>query len=120
MRITCSVCGEFLELNRIYLKVYCRSCENQYKREYRKTYVLPKPEEKKNKCRSLAYSGLKSGKLIPQPCEKCGETKVEMHHEDYDKPLEVIWLCRICHMDLHNERKLEGVSKELESQAINV
>jgi hypothetical protein len=36
-------------------------------------------------------------------CVKCGDENSQMHHEDYDKPLEVIWVCRPCHLKLHNE-----------------
>lgn len=36
------------------------------------------------------------GTLVPEPC-KCGRIDVQAHHEDYSKPLEVIWLCPVCH-----------------------
>lgn len=42
-----------------------------------------------------------NGTLIPQPCRVCGAEKVDAHHEDYSKPLEVMWLCRTHHMALH-------------------
>ncbi len=39
------------------------------------------------------------GELIrPEFCEKCKILcKPEAHHEDYKKPLEIIWLCAPCH-----------------------
>ena len=43
-------------------------------------------------------------KLDPKPCEICGsEKKVEAHHDDYNKPLEVNWLCRKHHLALHGK-----------------
>jgi len=48
----------------------------------------------------------KQGLLIPQPCQKCGSTKhIHAHHEDYSKPLDVVWLCSRCHRLRHCEMK---------------
>lgn len=36
------------------------------------------------------------------PCEVCGRTEgIEKHHENYDKPFEVRWLCKRHHLDIH-------------------
>jgi len=47
---------------------------------------------------------IKSGKLVrPDRCEDCGKKadRIEGHHEDYDKPLQVAWLCPLCHGKRH-------------------
>lgn len=51
--------------------------------------------------RSYANVYLRRGKLKKKPCERCGDPKVQMHHEDYSQPLQVKWLCRKCHLQLH-------------------
>ncbi len=38
-------------------------------------------------------------------CEKCGKMADHRHHEDYSKPLDVVYLCRKCHVDLHVEKR---------------
>jgi len=48
-------------------------------------------------------NAIRDGKLIPKPCEKCGESKAEAHHDDYSKPLEVRWLCRKHHLEHHGK-----------------
>lgn len=45
--------------------------------------------------------------LVRMPCIRCGEAKSVAHHEDYDKPLEVMWLCQPCHKQRHKELKEE-------------
>jgi hypothetical protein len=59
--------------------------------------------------RVLAHSSvaraIRRGELVRQPCCRCGEQKSVAHHEDYDKPLEVVWLCQPCHKQRHKELK---------------
>lgn len=48
-----------------------------------------------------------AGKIIkPSNCENCGEEKrLEAHHKDYEKPLEVEWLCKQCHVEADKKMK---------------
>src|SRR5260370_38957482 len=54
-----------------------------------------------SKAQSAVARAVKSGKLIQRPCEKCGNPKSEGHHPDYEKPLEVVWLCSKHHKLVH-------------------
>jgi len=53
--------------------------------------------------RVITARAIQTGKLKRQPCERCGASRTEAHHEDYLKPLEVTWLCRKCHGQRHRE-----------------
>lgn len=53
---------------------------------------------------SAVGGAIKLGRLVQQPCEKCADPDSEAHHDDYDKPLEVRWLCRSCHRTHHKGR----------------
>lgn len=55
------------------------------------------------KAGSQVQMALKRGDLTKKPCERCGAEKVEGHHEDYSKPLEVMWLCPKHHRERHKE-----------------
>ena len=54
---------------------------------------------------------IKAGLLTrPEHCEKCGKKPPRMsnnfnaivaHHNDYDRPLDITWLCRHCHFLWH-------------------
>lgn len=37
----------------------------------------------------------------PQPCVECGAPGQHRHHPDYDKPLEIVWMCAPCHRRVH-------------------
>lgn len=40
----------------------------------------------------------------PDTCEKCKQQKkITAHHEDYLKPLNVRWLCHLCHAEEHRK-----------------
>lgn len=62
----------------------------------------------KNKGKNLARyklnKAVKKGLIIKQPCEKCNDIKSEAHHPDYRKPLSIIWLCRIHHMEIEGKK----------------
>lgn len=73
----------------------------KFVREYsRKRYLKFRD---KHIARSKVARAVKNGIIIkPDTCENCGDKEpLQGHHEDYTKPLEVRWLCRICHLDLH-------------------
>lgn len=46
---------------------------------------------------------LKNGTLQKQNCCRCQSPKTIAHHEDYDFPLDVVWLCQPCHKQRHKE-----------------
>ncbi len=50
---------------------------------------------------NLLNRAVKSGEVERGDCEICGETQVEGHHGDYNKPLEVRWLCPRHHRWVH-------------------
>ena len=43
-------------------------------------------------------------KIEDKLCEDCNDKAQERHHEDYDKPLEVVLLCKKCHNKRHTKR----------------
>lgn len=70
-----------------------------------KKHSLKNPE--KYHARKTLMNRVYSGKVLrPDKCSQCGSgKKIEAHHEDYDKPLDVEWLCRECHLKLHKNKK---------------
>jgi ribosomal protein S27AE len=51
----------------------------------------------------ITGNAIRDGKLVrPSSCFECASTeKIEAHHDDYTKPLDVRWLCRKCHYKWH-------------------
>lgn len=58
----------------------------------------------KFKAYNAVQRAIKAGRIIrPTTCENCGEEKrLQAHHYDYSKPLDVKWLCRQCHAVAHH------------------
>lgn len=82
----------------------CNVCHAEYMRNWRKTHPLNEVQRMKDKCRSYANVYLRRGKLIKSPCKECGDPNSQMHHPSYKKPLNIIWLCRSCHLKLHKHK----------------
>lgn len=55
----------------------------------------------RNAAHSAVSRAIKAGVLRRGPCEQCGCEKSVAHHDDYDKPLQVRWLCQPCHVAHH-------------------
>lgn len=116
--------------NRDGLSGQCKKCKNIYTSNYIKTHRVQfniscakwkrkqsieyhtkiKRTHRKNnplkyKARTMITNLLVTGKLKKQPCEECGSNKSQAHHDDYSKPLEIKWLCRNHHLQIHGYLK---------------
>jgi hypothetical protein len=107
-KTTCSNCGIEVEESRKGQR-YCKTCHAENMRKTRpKHSELTVIQRKKHNARAYLREYIKRGKIVRKPCEVCGELKSEPHHADYDKPLEVIWLCRKHHLELHKKENNEA------------
>ena len=125
----------------------CRACFSEYNRaryeasreETKKRvyeYKASNPEKVlktrlatclKNPTHVNAYrvieAAVKAGELEKsEKCQVCGvvpTTRIEAHHEDYSKPLEVTWCCPVCHDALDRERR-RALGKPTHSRAVIV
>ena len=91
---------ELIKYQRNYYKKNKEIILNKNK-DYEKKY----PEKKRAK--DAVQRALKKGIIFrPDICSKCSmpptaSSKIEAHHDDYSKPIDVIWLCKSCHQKLH-------------------
>ena len=56
----------------------------------------------KSMARSAVSNALRDGRIERGPCEVCGG-EAEAHHDDYNKFLDVRWLCFRHHRELHGQ-----------------
>lgn len=85
----CMACQEPL-----YTSSLCKRHALEHSKKQRR-YQLR--DEKKHRARELVARALRKGKLFREECEVCGNPNAEAHHEDYDAPLDVTWLCQKHH-----------------------
>jgi hypothetical protein len=106
-KTTCSKCNKPLEETRLNQR-YCKACHAENMRLNRpKHSELTELQRKKANCRSYLNVYIKRGNIVKQPCCVCGDINAEAHHEDYDKPLEIIWYCRKHHLEHHKNKSFE-------------
>lgn len=84
---------------------------SKLKVERNRKYILANPT--RHNVRRLAWFKMKKGILVPDSCCVCKtlykkEVKAQMHHNDYSKPLEIIWMCPTHHKAWHRVFIAEG------------
>lgn len=99
---------KWIDENRDKHNEYTRNWQRRNKEmvyEYTKQYRKNNPD--KYKATSRINHLVEKGKLTkPIACEVCGTVgRVEAHHADYSKPLDVMWVCKKCHYKLDEERR---------------
>jgi hypothetical protein len=108
---------------------YCKACGKEYHANWKEKNLTPEKAKKyrekfakdnpgystkkkaewlkshpeRAKVRDAVKYAMKTGKLVRQPCFVCGDQQSETHHPDYSRPLDVVWLCKPHHIQLHNE-----------------
>lgn len=55
--------------------------------------------------KQIVYNMKKMGILEKGPCEICGDENSFSHHDDYNEPWKVRWMCRQHHMEWHRNNK---------------
>ena len=64
-----------------------------------------KKHPKRARAQRLVAYAIRTGKITRQPCEACGTAKnIHAHHDDYNNPLDVRWLCARCHAAYHRKK----------------
>jgi len=79
-------------------------CVNPFKQALRikeKAYRERTTVKAKNECRRKTQEAIKSRIILKTVCAYCANPKVCVHHKDYSNHLDVIFLCRKCHDNLH-------------------
>lgn len=87
----------------------------EYSKKYKGTHTQEDITRRKT---NLA---IKKGILKRKPCSVCDNIKSDAHHFDYNRPLEVIWLCRKHHRLLHGAQNslIETERKEVLNDFVN-
>lgn len=57
----------------------------------------------KRACHVILGNAVRDGRIVrPDCCSMCGAGgRIHGHHEDYTKPLDVVWVCPKCHAAIH-------------------
>lgn len=99
-RISYAKTDRGIEARRRAQKKYAESHRAEATKRSRE-YRLKNP--KKSRAHDLVAYAIKIGSLVRLPCEVCGANSHVAHHDDYEKPLEVRWLCQTHHKQWHSD-----------------
>jgi hypothetical protein len=104
----------FIRRDKVYHS-HCKKCNAEYKKQnkvklweaQRNRRIGNEKYNEQRKAWNALYYAIKTGKAVkPDKCNICGEPgKIQGHHRDYTKPLEVVWCCQNCHVYFDEFRK---------------
>lgn len=92
------------------------SLAKKYYRKNKKRLIRLQEERKKRypekfAARQVLQEAVRCGKIKKLPCEVCGDKKTDGHHTDYSKALDVRWLCRTHHAEIHRKYQRNNLPK---------
>jgi hypothetical protein len=106
--LRCRGCGGLVSGARRKTK-RCGSCAKASKKASNAdsmTRWLANNREKRRAHDMLGKHVARGNIVRPNRCERCeADCKPDAHHADYNKPLEVEWLCRSCHTSHHETER---------------
>ena len=103
-QVYCSECGKLKDMRyRQKNIIFIRERSSKWAREHRKYTEKSIDKKEKQIIMNKVNWAIKAGKIEKSKfCFCCGcERKLQGHHQDYSKPLDVMWLCPPCHKFLH-------------------
>jgi hypothetical protein len=85
------------------IRKYDRVRGHRHSAEYLRRYRAINPD--KSRAVQKVKRAVASGRVKkPDQCFACGAGgRLEAHHKDYTKPLDVTWVCSVCHHRFHME-----------------
>lgn len=90
-----------------------RGCEFRDNLKYGDDNHFHRGTSDDDRAQNMVEKAIKKGVLIRKPCEVCGEFQtasdgrslIHAHHTDYNKPIDVMWLCQKHHHEWHKLNK---------------
>ncbi len=126
-------CADFFGITRqaMHMILKRRGCKFRDNKRFNKEthfYRGGRTPGQKRACH-LVEKAVKKGVITPTTtCEHCGAVKpfrggrcgIQAHHNDYNKPLEVVWLCQKCHHEWHKINTPKEIREEPANQTVDV
>lgn len=131
----CLNCKKKIKLYKEFLCLKCyRYLQKKRREEYNANYIKLKKENKfkrtirknnpnkKSQAQQITNDMINKGLIKRLPCILCGKKRTVAHHEDYNYPKKVTWLCYPHHNRLHHGKKevREKIKGEIKIKCSNV